>query len=203
GGAAVPRSSLSPVFHEPVLSRDDPGEIRRDNGGAHPGNDLAPDRARARDSLSVMDSRARIYVAGRTTFVGGALVKRLEAAGFTGIVPDDPDVADRASVEQFFERTRPEYVFVAAGRTAGIEGNQRFPADLMTDNLLVASNLIPASWRGGARKLQYLASSCIYPTIAPQPLHPSSLWTGPLEPTSAAYAVAKLAGVTLCDAYRR
>jgi GDP-L-fucose synthase len=150
-----------------------------------------------------MDSRARIYVAGRTTFVGAALVRRLEAAGFTGIVADDPDVTDRADIERFFERTRPEYVFVAAGRTAGIEGNQRSPADLMADNLAVASSLIPAAWRTGVRKLQYLASSCIYPKLAPQPLHPSSLWTGPLEPTSAAYAVAKLAGVTLCDAYRQ
>ena len=120
-----------------------------------------------------MDSRARIYVAGRTTFVGGTLVRRLEAAGFTGIVADDPDVTDRAGVERFFERTRPEYVFVAAGRTAGIEGNQRFPADLMTDNLLVVSSLIPAAWRGGVRKLQYLASSCIYPKLAPQPLQVS------------------------------
>ena len=150
-----------------------------------------------------MNSRARIYVAGRTTFVGGALARRLEATGFTGIVPDDPDVTDRASVERFFERTRPEYVFVAGGATAGIEGNQRFPADLMTDNLLVVSSLIPAAWRGGVRKLQYLASSCIYPRVAPQPLQASSLWSGPLEPTSAAYGVAKLAGVTLCDAYRR
>ena len=94
-------------------------------------------------------------------------------------------------------------MFVAAGETAGIEGNTRFPAELMIDNLLVAASVIPAAARASVRKLQYIASSCIYPKIAPQPLAISSLWSGPLEPTSAPYASAKLTGVMLCEAYRR
>ena len=149
-----------------------------------------------------MDPRARVYVAGEATLVGSALIRRLSALGVTNVVADD-GCGDGAAVERLFAQTRPEYVFVAAGQTAGIDGNQRFPAELMIDNLQVAGRLIPAAWQFGVRKLQYLASSCIYPKLAPQPLQVASLWSGPLEPTSAPYAVAKLAGVTLCEAYRR
>lgn len=149
-----------------------------------------------------MDPRARVYVAGEATLVGSALIRRLTALGVTNVVADDA-CGDRAAVERLFTMARPEYVFVAAGQTAGIDGNQRFPAELMIDNLQVAGRLIPAAWQFGVRKLQYLASSCIYPKLAPQPLQVASLWSGPLEPTSAPYAVAKLAGVTLCEAYRR
>lgn len=134
------------------------------------------------------------------------LVGRLKASGFIELVGADnnePDLLDRRAVDRFFADTRPEYVFVVAGKTAGIEGNQRSPADLMVDNLLVASHVIPAAWQHGVKKLLYLSSSCTYPKSAPHPLAVSSLWTGPLEPTSAAYAVAKLAGLALCDASRR
>lgn len=153
-----------------------------------------------------MDSGARIYVAGGQTATGSALLRRLAAQGFTqlvGVADDEPDLGDRVAVERFFARERPEYVFVAAGRTAGIGGNQRFPADLMLDNLLVAGHLIPAAYRSGVTKLLYLSSSCTYPKLAPQPFRPGSLWTGPVEPTSGAYAVAKLAGLKLCEAYRQ
>jgi len=155
-----------------------------------------------------MNTDARIYVAGAGTFVGHAIVRRLSADGFANIVgvPDlddpEPDYGDGAAVDRFFERAAPEYVFVAAGRTAGIAGNMRWSADLMLDNLLVVSHVIPAALRHGVSKLLYLASSCVYPRNARQPLQVSSLWTGPVEPTSAAYAVAKLAGIRLCDAYR-
>jgi GDP-L-fucose synthase len=147
---------------------------------------------------------SRIYVAGGRTMIGRAILRRLGAAGFKPVASDDePDPGDLASVEQFLDRQRPEYVFVAAGRTAGIGGNLAHPADLMTDNLLVAAHLIPAAARQRVAKLLYLASSCIYPKQSEHPLQPSALWAGPLEPTSAAYATAKLAGVALCDAYRR
>jgi GDP-L-fucose synthase len=150
-----------------------------------------------------MQRDARIYVAGSRTLIGRALVRQLLSTGHTSVIDDDADLQDRAAVERVFAAARPEYVFVAAGKTAGIVGNQRFPADLMTDNLLVAAHLIPAAWQHGVKKLLYLSSSCTYPKLAAQPLNVSSLWTGALEPTSAAYAVAKLAGITLCDAYRR
>lgn len=151
-----------------------------------------------------MRPESRIYVAGGRTMIGRALLRRLAAAGFQPVAPDEePDPGDLTSVERFFDRHRPEYVVVAAGQTAGIGGNLAHPADLMTDNLLVAAHLIPAAARQGVAKLLYLASSCIYPKLGQYPLQTSALWSGPLEPTSAAYATAKLAGVALCDAYRR
>lgn len=152
-----------------------------------------------------MDADSRLYVAGSRTMIGAALVRRLAAAGLPVVGADDeePDLTNRGAVDHFFEDARPTHVFVAAGRTAGIGGNLAFPADLMLDNLLVGTHVIPAAWRAGVQKLLYLSSSCTYPKHAPSPWAPSSLWTGPVEPTSAAYAVAKLAGVELCRAYRR
>lgn len=152
-----------------------------------------------------MESNARVFVAGDRTSVGNAIHRSVTSAGFSvvGAGREQPDFAERLSVDRFFEQTRPDYVFVVAGRSAGIGGNQRLPADLMIDNLLVAAHVIPAAQRYSVRKLLYLASSCTYPKLAPQPLQVSSLWTGPLEPTSAAYAVAKLAGIKMCEAYRR
>ena len=145
-----------------------------------------------------------IYVAGGRTMIGSAIVRRLEADGLKPIPPDEePDYRDRAAVGAFLSRRRPEYVFIAAGQTAGIAGNTARPADLMTDNLLAAANLIPAAAGSGVARLVYLASSCIYPKHAPHPLQTSSLWSGPVEPTSAAYATAKLAGLVLCEAFRR
>ena len=134
--------------------------------------------------------------------IGKALVRVL-AVDQPPEVPDDPPFEDPAAVDRFFRDARPEYVFLVAGKTAGIRGNQECPADLMADNTLVAAHVIPAAWRHGVKKLLYLASSCIYPKLAPQPLSVGALWSGALEPTSAPYAVAKLTGVALCDAYRR
>ena len=152
-----------------------------------------------------MDRHPRVFVAGGGTMVGAALVRRLPAHGFTDIVDpaSEPPLGERIEVEAFMQREKPAMVFVAAGRTAGIAGNQQFPADLMLDNLLVATHLIPAAARAGVERLLYLSSSCTYPKAAPHPLSPESLWTGALEPTSAAYAVSKLAGVALLQAYRR
>jgi GDP-L-fucose synthase len=151
-----------------------------------------------------MQRGARIYVAGGRSMIGGAIVRRLEAEGLTPIaVDEEPDYRNRDAVEAFLNKWRPEHVFIAAGETAGIGGNSARPADLMTDNLLAVANLIPAAAGHGVARLLYLASSCIYPKHAPHPLQTTSLWTGPVEPTSAAYATAKLAGVVLCDAFRR
>ncbi len=152
-----------------------------------------------------MEKGACIYVAGAETLIGAALVRRLRAQGYTGVLglDDAPDPADAAGVEAFFARQRPAYVFVAAGKSGGIAANQKRPASLMLDNLRVNANLIDAAHRHGAAKLLYLASSCSYPKHAPQPMHPRSLMTGPLEPTNEAYAVAKIAGLVLCQAYRR
>ena len=152
-----------------------------------------------------MGPQATVFVAGGQTLVGAALRRRLADRGLTvvGEGGAEPDLRNSDAVDRFFDHARPAYVFVAAGKSAGIGGNQRMPADLMRDNLDVAAHLVPAASTFGVRKLVYLASSCIYPKHASQPMHPDSLWTGPLEPTSAAYAVAKLAGITLCQAYRR
>jgi len=153
-----------------------------------------------------MHADARIYVAGSRTFVGRAIVERLAAEGFTRVVgfgDDEPNATDPAAVDRFFADVRPEYVFVTAGAQAGIAGNVKRPADLMIDNLRVVASVIPAAQRHGAVKLLYLGSSCIYPKQAAQPFHPDMLWTGPVEPTSDAYATAKLAGVKLVDAIRR
>ena len=151
-----------------------------------------------------MDSTARIYVAGTQTLAGRALLKRLAERGFTRVIEEaGPDLRDRGAVAQFFERARPEFVFLAAGKASGIAGNQQWPADLMLDNLLIAAHVIPAAWEWQTRKLLYLGSSCVYPKAASQPFAVSSLGTGPLEPTSQAYALAKLAGMQLAEAYRR
>jgi GDP-L-fucose synthase len=153
-----------------------------------------------------MKHGARIYVAGGRTLLGAALLERLQAAGcrnLAGVPPDEPDPTDAGQVEDFFEEARPEYVFLAAGKSGGIALNQARPAELMLDNLLATTHLVDAAHRHGVTKLLYLASSCSYPRSALQPLRVESLMTGHLEPTNAAYATAKLAGWQLCAAYRQ
>lgn len=153
-----------------------------------------------------MKRSARIYVAGGETLAGAALRELLRTAGYRNLVgtpPDEPDLAILGQVEDFFGEARPEYVFLAAGKSGGIRLNRERPAELMLDNLLVAAHVIHQAYHHGVAKLVYLASSCSYPRHAPQPLRVESLLSGPLEPTSAAYAMAKLAGWQLCEAYRR
>lgn len=153
-----------------------------------------------------MNRRSRIFVAGGDTLAGAALLERLRAAGcrrLVGAPPHEPDLADPVEVRRFFKEMRPEAVFLVAGRSGGIGLNVERPADLMLDNLLVAANVLRESHRRGVGRLLYLASSCAYPKHAPQPLAVEFLMTGPLEPTSEAYAAAKLAGWQLCRAYRR
>ncbi len=150
-----------------------------------------------------MNPNSRVYVAGGDTLLGAALLDALREGGFTRVVGDEPDPTDAAAVEAFFARERPEYVFLAAGKSGGIALNQARPADLMLDNLLAVTNVVAAAHRHVVTKLLYLASSCAYPRNAAQPMAVESLGTGPVEPTSEAYATAKFAGWKLCDAYRR
>jgi GDP-L-fucose synthase len=153
-----------------------------------------------------MKTGARVYVAGGATPLGAAILDRLRDEGgfdLVGLPNEEPDLSSAGQVEDFFGEARPEYVFFAAGRSGGIGLNQARPAELMLDNLLSTAHVLDAARRHGVRKLLYLASSCGYPRDAPQPLAVESLWAGPVEPTSAAYAHAKLAGWVLCDALRR
>lgn len=153
-----------------------------------------------------MDPAARIYVAGHSGLVGSAILRRLRREGFARLITRTRaqlDLTDRAAVEAFFHRQRPEFVFLAAARVGGILANDAEPADFIRDNLLIQTHVIDAAYRFGVRKLLFLGSSCIYPRLAPQPIREDSLMTGPLEPTNSAYAVAKIAGLEQCAAYHR
>jgi GDP-L-fucose synthase len=153
-----------------------------------------------------MNRDAAIFVAGERGLVGSAIVRALRARGHANLVSAPRaalDLRDQAAVERFFAERRPEYVFMAAAKVGGILANDSYPADFIRDNLLIQNNLIDASYRHGVRKLCFLGSSCIYPRLAPQPLREDSLLTGPLEPTNQWYAIAKIAGLKMCEAYSR
>lgn len=148
----------------------------------------------------------KVFVAGHRGLVGGAIVRKLQAAGATNIVlrtHDELDLTNQAAVEDFFASERPALVYLAAARVGGIHANATYPADFIRDNLAIQSNVIHSAWKHGARKLLFLGSSCIYPKLAPQPMREDALLTGPLEPTNEAYAIAKIAGLKMCQAYRR
>ncbi len=147
-----------------------------------------------------------VFVAGHRGLVGGALVRALDRAGYSRVVTvgrEALDLREQADVRAWFERERPEVVFLAAGRVGGIVANDTYPADFARDNLLIATNVIDAAWRSGARKLVNFASSCMYPRRCEQPMREEMLLTGPLEPTNAAYAAAKIAGVEMVRGYAR
>ncbi len=149
---------------------------------------------------------ARVYVAGHLGLVGSAIARRLKALGFQDLLVrtrQELDLTDGRVVRAFFETERPEYVFLAAAKVGGILANDTYPAEFIRDNLAIELNVIDAAHRAGVAKLLFLGSSCIYPRLAPQPIKEEYLLTGPLEPTNEAYAVAKIAGVKLCQAYRR
>ena len=153
-----------------------------------------------------MNNNARIFVAGHRGMVGRALVRRLTAAGCSNLLlrpSAELDLRNQAAVDRFFATERPEYVFLAAARVGGIHANDSYPADFLTDNLQIQTNVIDSAQRHGVSKLLFLGSSCIYPKHAPQPMPESCLLTGPLEPTNEWYAIAKIAGVKMCQAYRR
>jgi len=147
-----------------------------------------------------------IFVAGERGLAGSAIRRALEARGHRRIVSAPRaalDLRDAAAVERFFAAERPAYVFMAAAKVGGIVANDTYPADFIRDNLQIQTNVIDAAYRHGTRKLCFLGSSCIYPRLAPQPLAEDSLLTGPLEPTNQWYAVAKIAGIKMCQAYAR
>lgn len=153
-----------------------------------------------------MKKHDRVYVAGHRGLVGSALVRRLESEGFDDLVlrtRAELDLTDRDATFRFFERERPRYVFHAAAKVGGIMANSTYPADFIRENLAVAINVVEAAHRFEADKLLFLGSSCIYPKFAPQPIREEYLLTGELEPTNEPYAVAKIAGIKLCQSYNR
>jgi GDP-L-fucose synthase len=153
-----------------------------------------------------MDLDAPIFIAGHRGMVGSAIWRSLERHGFRNLIGlgrAQLDLLDAHAVEKFFADAKPEYVFVAAARVGGILANSDFPADFLWENLQIQNNLIHNAWRSNVKKLLFLGSSCIYPKMAPQPLKEEYLLTGPLEPTNEWYAIAKIAGIKLCQALRR
>ncbi len=152
-----------------------------------------------------MEQTSRIFVAGHRGLVGSAIVRQLKQQGYENLIlrsRSECDLYSRDSVEALFASERPEYVFLAAAKVGGILANATYPADFLRDNLLIELNVIDAAWRHGTKKLEFLGSSCIYPKFAPQPMKEEHLLTGALEPTNEWYAVAKIAGIKLCQAYR-
>ncbi len=153
-----------------------------------------------------MERNSRIYVAGHRGLVGSAVCRELAARGYARVATAaraELDLRDRAAADRFFAAERPEYVVLAAAKVGGILANDTYPADFLSDNLAIQTNVIEASRQTGARRLLFLGSSCIYPKFAPQPIREESLLTGPLEPTNRAYALAKIAGVEMCRASNR
>jgi GDP-L-fucose synthase len=149
---------------------------------------------------------ARIHVAGHRGLVGSAIVRRLEAEGFRNLLTagrDEVDLRDQAAVDRWFAEHRPEVVFLVAGTVGGILANSTRPAEFLYDNLMIHATVVEAARKVGVRRLLYLGSSCIYPRESPQPIREEALLTGPLEPTNEWYALAKIAGIKLCQAYRK
>ncbi len=152
-----------------------------------------------------MEKTSKIYVAGHRGMVGSAILRRLRKAGFTHFVlrtSAELDLRDQAAVNRFFETERPDYVFLAAAKVGGIHANNVYRAEFIYDNLMIETNVIHAAHVYGVKKLLFLGSSCIYPKMAPQPLKEEYLLTGALEPTNEPYAIAKIAGIKMCEAYR-
>lgn len=153
-----------------------------------------------------MQVNSRIYVAGHQGLVGSALMRALQQHGFTNLITrpfTELDLRNQQATEQFFAQEKPEYVFLAAARVGGIKANNDYPAQFLYDNLLIESNVIHAAYQYGVKKLLFLGSSCIYPRECPQPIKEEYLLTGPLEPTNEWYAIAKIAGLKLCQAYNK
>ena len=153
-----------------------------------------------------MNRESRIFVAGHRGLVGSAILRRLEAGGYEKLLTrtrDELDLGDSQAVDGFFAAEKPEYVFLAAAKVGGILANDTYPADFLRENLSIELNTIDAAYRYGVTKLLFLGSSCVYPRLAPQPMKEEHLLTGELEPTNRSYAIAKIAGIELCRAYRR
>ncbi len=153
-----------------------------------------------------MNKDSKIYVAGHRGMVGSAIVRNLQAKGYTNIIgrtSNELNLMRQEEVERFFKEERPDYVFLAAAKVGGIHANNTYPAEFIYNNLMIESNIIHSAYKYGVTKLLFLGSSCIYPKMAPQPIKEEYLLTGPLEPTNEAYAIAKISGIELCKFYRR
>ena len=153
-----------------------------------------------------MELNSKVYIAGHRGMVGGAIFKHLSGKGFTNIITrtsSELDLRNQAAVNDFFIAEKPEYVFLAAAKVGGIYANNTFRADFLYENLMIEANIIHAAANNAVTKLMFLGSSCIYPKMAPQPLKEDCLLTGTLEPTNEPYAIAKIAGIKMCEAYRR
>ncbi len=152
-----------------------------------------------------MEQQDKIYIAGHNGMVGSAIRRHLTQNGYQHLLlrtSKELDLRNQEAVNRFFEKERPDYVFLAAAKVGGIYANNTFRADFLYENLMIESNIIHAAWKNGVKKLLFLGSSCIYPKLAPQPLNEDALLTGPLESTNEPYAIAKIAGIKLCEAYR-
>lgn len=153
-----------------------------------------------------MNKNSKIYVAGHRGMLGSAIIRNLEAKGYTSIIgktSNELNLMRQEEVERFFEEERPDYVFLAAAKVGGIHANNTYPAEFIYNNLMIESNIIHCAYKYGVTKLLFLGSSCIYPKLAPQPIKEEYLLSGPLEPTNEAYAIAKISGIELCKFYRR
>ena len=153
-----------------------------------------------------MDTAAKIYVAGHNGLVGSALCRKLESSGYRNLIclsRSDLDLCDQRATREFFENQKPDYVFLAAAKVGGIHANVSQPAQFIHDNLSISVNILEAARQSGVTKLLYLGSSCIYPKMSPQPISEEALLTSSLEPSNSYYAIAKIAGLKMCDAYNR
>ena len=153
-----------------------------------------------------MDKNAKIYVAGHRGMVGSAIVRNLQAKGYTNLVTrthQELDLINQAAVDQFFEQEKPDYIFLAAAKVGGIIANNTYPAQFIRENLVIQTNIIHAAYVNQVKRLMFLGSSCIYPRMAAQPMSEECLLTGPLEPTNRPYALAKIAGIEMCWSYNR
>jgi GDP-L-fucose synthase len=156
-------------------------------------------------SSSEVESPIKIFVAGHRGMVGSAIVRHLQSKGISNIITRtraELDLTDQQAVDAFFENEKPQQVYLAAAKVGGIHANNTYRAQFLYENLIMEANVIHAAWKHGVDKLLFLGSSCIYPKLAPQPLEEDALLTGPLEPTNEPYAIAKIAGIKLCETYR-
>ena len=153
-----------------------------------------------------MNLNSKIYVAGHRGLVGSALMRQLKLGGYSNLITRthaELDLTNQLAVEKFFSQEKPEYVYLAAARVGGVVANNTYPAEFIYSNLAIQTNVINESWKAGVKRMLFLGSSCIYPRECPQPIKEEYLLTGPLETTNRPYAIAKIAGVEMCNAYNR
>lgn len=153
-----------------------------------------------------MEYSSKIYLAGHTGLVGSTIFRKLQSEGYSNIITrelEELDLRNQAAVNEFFASEKPEYVFLAAAKVGGILANNTYPAEFIADNAMIEINIIDAAWKNGVKKLEFLGSSCIYPKMSPQPIKEEYLLTGSLEPTNEWYALAKILGIKMCQAYTR